>query len=252
MDRAFGERLFALREKIVADFHSDNWEEIGLLTACSDLIDGHPRLLRSLSWGDEDYSGNVLSVLKSMAQRDPSNLDEIDAYISKRFQTDSVYISAKPSEKKITFAPNVFQIPDDSPEIDLASVMMPFQSNFGPIYNAIKRACLRNGLRCLRADDIWDSSTIIQDIFTLLYKSQVVIVDFSGKNPNVMYETGIAHTLGKHVIPIAQSMDDVPFDVRHHRALIYLPNSEGIEQLYSALSTKLQQFSPPSFESIFQ
>jgi hypothetical protein len=79
--------------------------------------------------------------------------------------------------------------------------------------------------RCTRVDDIWEESVVIQDIFNLIFRAHVVIVDFTGKNANVMYETGIAHTLGKHVIPISQSLDDVPFDMSHHRVLKYLPNS---------------------------
>jgi hypothetical protein len=58
-----------------------------------------------------------------------------------------------------------------------------------------------------------------------------------------MYETGIAHTLGKHVIPITQSFEDIPFDMRHHRVLKYLPNLEGLDKLSTELTLKLQQFS---------
>lgn len=70
-----------------------------------------------------------------------------------------------------------------------------------------------------------------------------MVVDFTGKNPNVMYETGIAHTLGKHVIPISQSLDDVPFDMAHHRILTYLPNNESIETMVPKLASKLRQVS---------
>lgn len=69
------------------------------------------------------------------------------------------------------------------------------------------------------------------------------MVDFTGKNPNVMYETGIAHTLGKHVVPISQSINDVPFDMAHHRILTYLPNGEGIEVMVNKLAEKLSQVS---------
>jgi hypothetical protein len=61
------------------------------------------------------------------------------------------------------------------------------------------------------------------------------------KNPNVMYETGIAHTLGKHVIPITQAVEDIPFDIRHHRVLKYLPNKEGYASLSSKLGSRLRQ-----------
>jgi hypothetical protein len=73
----------------------------------------------------------------------------------------------------------------------------------------------------------------------------VVVVDFTGKNANVMYETGIAHTLGKHVVPISQSLDDVPFDMRHHRVARYLANREGFAALRATLKEKLKQFAVP-------
>ena len=91
------------------------------------------------------------------------------------------------------------------------------------------------GLECLRADDIWEDSTFIQDIFSLIFRSHLVVVDFTGRNPNVMYETGIAHTLGKTVVPITQSLDDIPSDLGHHRALKYLPNEEGYRDLSNSL-----------------
>lgn len=243
IDVALGNRLIDLRQRIVAGFDAGNWEELGLLTGASAIINGHSRLLRSLSWGDEDYAGNVLTVLRQIVEGNPSTLPVIESYVDRTFPGYSHYISAKPSERKITFAPNVFQIPDGYVEPDLVSVMMPFAKEFAPVYEAIKRACALNTLRCLRADDIWEESAIIQDIFNIVFRAQVVIVDFTGKNPNVMYETGIAHTLGKHVIPITQSVADVPFDVTHHRALKYLPNGEGMVALEQALAIKLRQFS---------
>ena len=139
----------------------------------------------------------------------------------------------------ITFAPSVFHVPDGKVQQDLASVMMPFSAEFRLVYEAIKSTCVKNGLRCMRADDIWANSTIIQDVFDLLFMSFVVIVDFTSKNPNVLYETGIAHALGKHVVPISQTLDDVPFDLQSHRVLKYLPNREGLDKLQADLSKRL-------------
>jgi hypothetical protein len=65
-------------------------------------------------------------------------------------------------------------------------------------------------------------------------------VDFSGKNPNVFYEVGIANTLGKHVIPITQHMEDIPFDLRHHRVILYLNNKEGLDELRSKIEGRLR------------
>ena len=80
----------------------------------------------------------------------------------------------------------------------------------------------------------------MQDIFNLIVRSKIVIVDFTGKNPNVMYETGIAHTLGKIVVPITQNIADIPSDMQHHRALMYLANSEGLQSLVNGLEPRLR------------
>jgi len=117
--------------------------------------------------------------------------------------------------------------------------MMPFSAEFDSVYAAIKDACFVTAMKCLRANDIWSNSTFIQDIFDLIFTSRIVIVDFTGRNPNVMYETGIAHTLGKVVIPITQSFDDIPSDLKPHRALKYYPNIEGLGILSSQLSNRI-------------
>lgn len=232
--------ILDLKRRIEEDFTSSNWEEVGLLTDSSHIITGHPRLLRSLSFNDQDYGGNIISVLRSMSDHNPGALAVLKEYLDRWYPDQNItYISAKPSERKITFAPNVFSIPDGGVEDDLVTVMMPF-AGFDSVYQAIKSACDAAGFRCLRADDIWDNSSIIQDIFSLIYRAKIVIVDFSGKNPNVMYETGIAHTLGKTVVPLAQIVQDIPSDMVHHRALIYLKNGEGLAKLEEDLVKKLR------------
>ena len=135
--------------------------------------------------------------------------------------------------------PKVFSVPSVAVDNRLVAVMMPF-AGFDSVYQSIRSACSGAGLNCLRADDIWENSSIIQDIFSLIYRAQIVVVDFSNKNPNVMYETGIAHTLGKTVVPIAQSKQDIPSDMVHHRALIYHNNGEGLEHLERELTEKLR------------
>jgi len=146
----------------------------------------------------------------------------------------------------LVVAPTAFNVPNEPTENDLVAVMMPFDAAFAPVYAAIQQSCADAGLRCLRADDIWQETAIVQDIFSLLFRSHIVVVDFSGRNPNVMYETGIAHTLGRPVIPISQSLDDVPFDLRHHRVLKYLPNTEGLTAMQVTLAERLRTLNRPT------
>ncbi len=137
----------------------------------------------------------------------------------------------------ITFSPQVFAVPTKEQDKKLIAVMLPFKYN--ATFEAIKSVCDTLHLDCKKADDIWVNSTFIQDIFELIFTSQVVVADFTDKNPNVFYEVGIAHTLGKTVIPITQNIEDVPSDLRHHRVLKYLPNKEGYETMTEELRKRL-------------
>lgn len=152
----------------------------------------------------------------------------------------STSYKAPPVENLITFKPSVFNTPNKPQNEKLISVMMPFNPAFSDTYRAVRDAAEFMELECLRADDIWDNSTFIQDIFDLIFCAKVIVVDFTGRNPNVMYETGIAHTLGKDVIPITQSLDDIPSDLGHHRALKYLPNEQGYKDLMNGLLQRLK------------
>ncbi len=231
-------RLFALHEFVRAYFTKADWFRVAYLTDSVELIEDHPRLLRSLDFRDDDYDGNSLQVLSKLIGDGTANLTEIERYVDRRqagmsrvTPAASAFVSTvqtRVPDRVITFAPDVFRIPDKPVEPMTLSVMMPFDGRFAGTYTAIRNVCARLGIDCRRADDIWDNSILIQDVFDLIFSSHAVITDFTDRNPNVFYETGVAHTLGKIVIPITQSVGDIPFDLRHHRALTYLPNAEGL------------------------
>jgi hypothetical protein len=198
------------------------------LTTELDIIDWE---LNRTHWAVKDV--NLLQVLKTA-----------------RILTDEKIRSLAPNSKLVRLGlttpvtelqvrPTVFRVPSGKVEEDLVSVMMPFEVNFNKTFDAVKAACGSCSLRCQRADDIWNENEIIQDVFSLIYRSRIVISDFTGRNPNVFYETGIAHTLGKTVIPIAQSKNDVPFDLGHLRFIKYLDNGEGRQKLTREITQKL-------------
>lgn len=137
-------------------------------------------------------------------------------------------------------SPKVFTI--SNPEkIDpsLVSAMMPFNPAFAAVHVAIRDAAEAAGLRCRRADDIWENPAVIQDVVSLIDRSKVVVCDCTGRNPNVFYEIGIAHTLGRDVVLLTQNEGDIPFDLRHLRYLKYLNNREGLAKLTQKLTERL-------------
>lgn len=136
--------------------------------------------------------------------------------------------------------PRVFRFPMEvPPDPLLVAVMMPFDSAFVPVYECIRSAVERVGLVCQRADDIWVSDHVMDDVIRLLWSARVVIADLTGKNPNVLYEAGIAHSLGRDTVQIAQSALDIPFDLRALRSVEYTPSVDGLTDLSSALAARL-------------
>lgn len=133
---------------------------------------------------------------------------------------------------------HVFRQVYNSP--NLISVMMPFRSDFESVYAAINDTAIEFDLYCRKADDIWENPSIIQDVVSLIDRSRIVICDCADRNPNVFYEIGIAHTLGRGVILITQSENDIPFDVGHLRYIPYLNNGEGRADLSERLRKRFR------------
>ncbi|MOA36985.1 hypothetical protein D3C78_1585460 [compost metagenome] len=65
------------------------------------------------------------------------------------------------------------------------------------------------------------SSNILAHIAEQIAKSRLVIANISGRNPNVFYELGLAHALGKPVIIVSESLSDIPFDINSSRILAF-------------------------------
>ena len=126
------------------------------------------------------------------------------------------------------------------PILDHIAVMMPFAKEFDPVYEAIKSVCQSQRLDTLRVDEIYGPTQIMDDVFSTIAQSKLVISDLTGRNPNVLYETGLAHALSRDVIMIVQDNRDVPFDLGHIRHIPYLPNQEGLERLKESLSESIQ------------
>ncbi len=80
-DASENKAILALKRAIVATFDDGKWRELGYLTDTIERISGHPRLLRSLNWGDPDYDGNVLQVLPWIIRSDPRNLKIVEDFV---------------------------------------------------------------------------------------------------------------------------------------------------------------------------
>jgi len=99
--------------------------------------------------------------------------------------------------------------------------------------DVIKPAVEKSGFnyRCERANIHFGS--IIDGILDRLNRSELVIADITDRNPNVLYELGVRHTLGGPAIVIAQNEDDIPFDLTPYPFTIYGLKSKREKDAFS-------------------
>jgi len=118
-------------------------------------------------------------------------------------------------------------------------VVMPFGDDVaGKAYEQIVQpVCRSQGFEVVRADEIHSTQVIYNDIVQGIRNATITIVDISGKNPNVMYELGVAHVLNQQAT-IMLTHDDVgesPFDIKHFRIIPYKDTIEGTKKLEDQL-----------------
>ncbi|HTS35310.1 MAG TPA: hypothetical protein VMH04_06540 [Candidatus Solibacter sp.] len=119
-------------------------------------------------------------------------------------------------------------------------VMMAFTKELHPIYEHILKVTKLLNLVTKRADDFFGAHHIMQDVWEAICAARVIIADCTGRNPNVFYEMGMAHTLGRKVIMITQNQPDVPFDVQSTRYILYKNTPHGLGEFESTLAETLR------------
>ncbi|WP_415063738.1 hypothetical protein [Bdellovibrio sp.] len=106
---------------------------------------------------------------------------------------------------------------------DSCFVVMSFAKPIGDYYEKIYQVAIKNsGLQAVRADsEIFGAGKIIDQIWSGINHAKVLIANLTGRNPNVFYELGLAHALGKPVVLVCSNENDVPFDLKHIRVIYY-------------------------------
>lgn len=129
--------------------------------------------------------------------------------------------------------PRDYTAPNCNINIGTAFIIMPINPEFDMTLGIITEVCESLEINARRADDITKQNFIMSNILEGIAKSEVIIVDITGSNPNVFYELGIAHTLRpRHsVIIITQDSNiskTTPFDIRHWSILLYSHSNKSL------------------------
>lgn len=134
--------------------------------------------------------------------------------------SSEVSVATTPAEK--VPSPVVSKEPRVREFLDTCFVMMPFGAWFDRYYQEIYVPAIKDaGFEPVRADELFTTGSVVEQIWEQIEKAKLLIADLSGKNPNVFYELGLSHAAKKPVVFTASEVDDVPFDLRHLRVIIY-------------------------------
>ncbi|WP_373987765.1 hypothetical protein [Duganella sp. BuS-21] len=107
-------------------------------------------------------------------------------------------------------------------ELKTSFVISPFGEPFDTYFSHIIKPALEDcGLFAVRGDSLYRPTTIVDDIWQGIREADLLIAELTDRNPNVFYELGLAHAISKPVILISKSIEDVPFDLRSIRVLLY-------------------------------
>lgn len=130
---------------------------------------------------------------------------------------------------------------------------MPYDEELNQIYDLIKNICENLNMNCIRADNL-SGTSIYDDIIKSIENSTVIIADLTKLNPNVFYEIGYAHAIRKleDVILICQKGEQLPFDLRHFRIILYTNDFQGASKLQTTLLKRLKERKLTDFEKFFE
>lgn len=104
------------------------------------------------------------------------------------------------------------------------------------VLDALKEACKRCGLHAERVDEVASNERITDRILESIRKAEYVIADLTDSRPNVFYEAGYAHGLGKTPIYVARQGTKLEFDLKDY-PVIFFPN---MKQLKDDLEARLR------------
>lgn len=203
---------------------------------------------RGLIWGmysafdkkSDDLSGAmaVAELLQRIINRRPSlDIEQPEDKVTKLPKGASVDVQACPFYDKMRNyrgrARSVF-------------VLMPFGEPWSDrIWNEHIRLYLKvapDGKKIIvrRADDMYGQG-IMEDVYEGIVTATLVLAECTGRNANVLYELGMAHSLGKRTVLLSQKAADIPFDLQRFRFCIYEDNSPGYPRLRQFLEETVRE-----------
>lgn len=146
----------------------------------------------------------------------------------------------------------------DSPHRLVCFLLSPFDPPevFNPVHDAVQAACnlcatsAGIAIECRRADTLHEAKTIHDDIWRHIAAADLLVVDVTGLNPNVMIEFGVAAALRRPgQVILIKSADDtsrLPFNAFAQRYVTYRKSILGDREFIIGLQAAMIQAITPA------
>jgi hypothetical protein len=119
-----------------------------------------------------------------------------------------------------------------------AFIAMPIDSDndqLVDVLEAIKMAAAECGITAERIDEVESNQRITNRILESINKAEFVIVDLTNERPNVFFEAGFAHGLGKLPIYVARAGTTIHFDIKDYPIITF----RNMKQLKEGITKRL-------------
>ena len=179
----------------------------------------------------------------SMLFDPPYGMDMTSPLVDMIDQTIGVLLNPVPKKSK-----------PEKPSIDAeitknyAFIAMPINQDdpeLEDVLDSIKEAADRCGIQAERIDEPESNERITDRILESIQKAEYVIVDLTNSRPNVFYEAGFAHGIGKIPIYIAKQGTKLEFDIKDYPVIFF----KNMKQLKDSLEKRLRRLAEIKHET---
>lgn len=229
------------------------WQAKGPRRVGIDLVDAdHPDRVRRLA-GEQSLEeagledDDVLRIFPYGAGPRNAHPDDIPQWIDIPTPVEPAQVHGRSLFSRV----DIFGESNFVPDPNLCFVIMPFgDPDLLEVHeDHIVPTLLGCGLAVERGDDIQEPGTIMHQVWSGINRARLVVAEVTGRNPNVMYELGLCHALGKPVIILTRGLDDLPFDLRHVRVINYRFTPRGCRRLEELLEQMARAIMSPAATS---